>query len=129
MTSFGVEMVGLRELVEKCDATSVALALELKTALLDVAEIVSRETETLLAGDDINFGGRTLAGIKSRVDSSGTAFAQQSLRKSRNLSRRRNNFGGLQMTHGFLPAIHNKSAEIEVAADRAVQSIVTRYFA
>lgn len=128
MSAFAVQIDGLAALVAKCRATSVALETEFREGLLAVADIVAEETVSLFEGSDIDFGAKTIAGVKARVLTEGTAIAQQQLRKSRNLNRRRPNFGPLQMTRGFLPAIDNKQAEIEVAADAAVQAIVSRTF-
>lgn len=122
-----VHVVGLRDLIRSCTVTEVALGVELKAGLLEIAEIVSDETENLMGASPIDFGARTISGITARANASG-AFAQQSRRKSSSLSRRRNNFGGLQMRKGFLPAIENKKDKIEAAAETTVQGIVDRYF-
>lgn len=125
---FTVRVPGLRDLVRACDVTELALGLELRTGLLDVAQIVVDETESLMGGSDVDFGGKTIAGVKARISPGGSAFAQQQLRKSRYPNRRRDNFGPLQMTEGFIPAVQAKQGEIETAAETTVASIVERHF-
>lgn len=124
-----IRIEGLSELYAAARATDVALTVDMKDGLLEVASIVSTETQNLMSGSDIDFGGVTIGGVKARVASDGSAWAQQQARKSRDLSARRPNFGPLQMTQAFLPAVDNKQSEIEETADRVVQEIVTKYFA
>lgn len=123
-----IRIEGLSELYAAARATDVALTVDLKDGLLEVASIVATETQSLMGGSDIDFGGVTIAGVRARVASDGSAWAQQQARKSRDMSARRSNFGALQMTRAFLPAVDNKQGEIEETTERVVQEIVTKYF-
>lgn len=123
-----IQVRGLRQLVKACDSSEIALGVDLRVALRDVAQIVADETKSLLGGSAISFGGRTVGGVRARVASNATAYAEQGLRKSGRQERRRGNFGGLQMTKGFLPAVDDKKAEIDEAADKAVETILERYW-
>lgn len=55
--------------------------------------------------------------IKSKIAKSGAVFVAQTLRRGRDMNRRRANFGGLMMRKAFLPALDRNQAAAEASAE------------
>lgn len=52
-------------------------------------------------------------GVRSKVTKPGNVLVAQTLRRGRDMNRRRANFGGLMMRKAFLPALQKNEAKVE----------------
>lgn len=114
---------GLLELLEAERTVGAKVEGELATALQGVGEIVARETRQKYqpystVGAD---------GVQTKVFVSGV-YVVQTLRKSRNVLRRRSNFGPLMMRKAFLPALRNNENRVAEATAAAVEQAKIRYW-
>jgi hypothetical protein len=57
-------------------------------------------------------------GVKSKVTKPGNVVVAQTLRRGRDMNRRRANFGGLMMRKAFLPALDKHEADVAVSVGK-----------
>lgn len=117
----GVRVEGLTELVRACDILADEVPSRLRDGLkARVGDPVARDARALLVSSTLQTSAttrlKTADGIKAQVTRAGEVLVVQTLRKSRVESRRRHNWGKLQMEHGFLPALERNT-------DRTVRAI------
>lgn len=114
---------GLTDLL-RAEATVGAKTEGLLTdALRGVGEMVARDTRQRYQP----FSPTGAAGVETKVFVSGV-YVVQTLHKSRNLMRRRPNFGPLMMRKAFLPALRDNETRVVEAAEAAVETARLRYW-
>ena len=86
----------------------------LRDGLLKIGERVAVDTRRSYA----EYSVKGSEAIKAKVARTGTVIVAQTLRRGRDMNRRRANFGGLMMTRAFLPALDRHKAEAEASAER-----------
>lgn len=122
-----IRVTGLREFERAILLSEGKLREGVPLALHEAGEIVAKDVRPRLAP----YSEATAAGVVTQVSKSrsyaGTVYVLQSRRKTRVLARRRPNYGGLQMRHGFLPALSAKAPEVELALEALVDSIVSDF--
>lgn len=110
-----VQIIGYRETARAFSRMSGALGPALNAALLEAAEPVAREAQSLVA----HYPGAKTTTIAPRVSTRGV-FVTQRARKKTGL---RADFGALQMVTAFIPALEHHVDEVEAGAQRALTVI------
>lgn len=104
-----VEIQGLRQTLRAFSESQTELDVFLREGLLAISERVAADVRVAYAP----FSAKGAHGVKAKVLRSGNAIVAQSLAKSRTMSRRRRNFGGLMMKDAFLPALERNVPYVE----------------
>lgn len=113
-----VAVRGLAPLIRDFSRMSKTASRELRSALAEVAAPVALDVKFRLGP----YGPREPRGVRVAVRQRGIAV-RQGLRKSKNLSARRSNFGALQMERAFLPALEDNKGIV----DRRVEEFLDRF--
>ena len=109
-------IVGLTQLLEK-ERTVGAKTQGLLTSRLEaVGDVVKDDTSRRY----IEYSTRGAEGVQRKVLTSGL-WVVQTIRKSRDITKRRPNFGPLMMRKAFLPAARDHEETVAAAADLAVR--------
>lgn len=114
---------GLTELLEKERTVGARTEGALTEHLYTVGEQVAADTRGRYLDYSVD-GAHT---IQAKVFVSGL-WVVQTRRKSRNILRRRPDFGPLMMRKAFLPAARNNEDRILLAASLAVEEVKTAYW-
>jgi len=114
-----IRVIGLKEVRAAFRKLEDAPAREFPKALRRVAEPVKQTTANLLGP----YSPRTAAGVRTRIRQTTTATVEQSLRKT---TGQHPNYGGLQMRHGFLPALHQHEDDIMRGIEDMLDDMIRR---
>jgi hypothetical protein len=107
----------LSGLVRACHESNLAIETWLREGLLEAAEWVRKDAAASYAAKSLPGA----MGLKAKVTRPGNAIVAQTLRKSRG-SRRRGNFGSLEMRTSLLPALQSNQPR----ADAQVAGLLNR---
>lgn len=116
-------IVGLTGLLEKERTFGAKVEGPLSAQLLRVGEVVAHDTRARY----VEYSARGAGGVRTKVFTSGL-WVVQTLLKSRDIVKRRPNFGDLMMRHAFLPAAHDNEAYVASAAEVAIEETKARYW-
>lgn len=111
-----VKITGLRELIRAADASGKETKKQVRDRLRTVGELVKGEARSLFA--DIDAG--SAAGYGVSVRRTGLVAVEQRRRKT---TGRRGDYGALQMRRALIPALANKTTEVEAEFERALDDI------
>lgn len=120
-TTFRIQ--GLTELLRKEQTVGAKVEGELATALQGAGGIVARDAAHRYQPFSVRGG----AGIQTKVFVSGV-YVVQTIRKARDVTKRRPNFGPLMMRKAFLPALRDNETKVIAAAEAAVEQARARYW-
>lgn len=102
---------GLRDVTRAVERSDGELDDWLRGGLNDIAEAVAVDVRSAYSV----YSGIGAEHVKAKVTRPGNAIVAQTLRRGRDLNRRRPNFGGLMMRKAFLPALHANEATVEAS--------------
>ena len=114
--SFGstVRVEGLRNLSRIIAQSDEEINVWLREGLLQIGEKVAVDTRQSYA----EYSVPGAAGVKPKVARTGSVMVAQTMRRGRDINKRRANFGGLMMTRAFIPALdRNKEAAVASAEE------------
>lgn len=114
-TASTVRVRGYRETARAFNRMSGALGPTLTAGLKEAAEPVAREAQSLVS----QYAGAKTSTIGPRVSVRGV-YVTQRARKKTGL---RADFGALQMTRAFIPALEHHVDEVEAGAARALELV------
>lgn len=106
-------MRGLRELNRDFRKMKNGLPKELKDELMEAGAIVAVEARSRFA----SISPRSAGGMRERVRGGGLVVVEQKARKT---TGKHPEFGRLQMTRAFLPALDDKAPEVERRLERMI---------
>lgn len=113
-----VRVTGLAEVRRAFNEVAENTPREFPKELRKVAEPVRAATAALLAP----YNSATAAGVKTRIRGA-SALVQQSMRKT---TGQHPNYGGLQMRHGFLPALASNEDEIVKGVEDMLDRVINK---
>ena len=118
-TGSTVRVEGLRDLARIIAQSNEEIDVWLREGLLAIGERVAVDTRQSYA----EYSVPGAAGVKAKVARTGSVIVAQTLRRGRDMNRRRANFGGLMMSRAFLPALDRHKAEAEASAEELLLSL------
>lgn len=110
--TFRVE--GLRNVTRAAAESGGEIDDWLRDGLRDVGEKVAVDVR----GAYRPYSGVGADGVKTKVTRPGNVVVAQTLRRGRDMRRRRSNFGGLMMRKAFLPALAKNEATVAESVER-----------
>ena len=119
MANSTVRVEGLRNLSRIVARSDEEVNVWLREGLLQIGERVAVDTRHSYA----EYSVKGSEAIKAKVARTGTVIVAQTLRRGRDMSRRRANFGGLMMSRAFLPALDRNKAEAEASAEALLRDL------
>ena len=114
-----IRVEGLRNLARVIAKSDEEVNLWLREGLLAIGEKVAVDTRSSYA----EYSAEGAAGVKPKVARTGTVIVAQTMRRGRDMSKRRANFGGLMMSRAFLPALDRNKEEAAASAERLLLSL------
>ena len=114
-----IRVEGLRNLARVIAQSNEEVNVWLREGLLAIGERVAVDTRQSYA----EYSVRGAAGVKPKVARTGTVIVAQTLRRGRDMNRRRANFGGLMMSRAFLPALDRNKEEAAASAEKLLLSL------
>ena len=120
----GVRVVGLLALLAKEQTFGARTDGILTDHLLEIGRKVAIDVSDRY----IDYSPDGAAHVQEKVFAGTGLWVVQTLRKSRNVMRRRPTFGPLMMRKAFLPAAADNQAGVLLAADLAVQEATALYW-
>lgn len=125
MASLGssVRIEGLKNLqraIEECDAELEAW---LKDGLLEIGEHVADDVRKVYA----RYSKKGAERVKAKVMKRGNVLVAQTLSKSRQMNRRRRNFGGLMMREAFMPAAERNESYVLAQGESLLRQLEERW--
>ena len=114
-----IRVEGLRSLARTISKSDEEVDLWLREGLLAIGEKVAVDTRQTYA----EYSVRGAAGVKAKVAKTGTVIVAQTVRRGRDMNRRRANFGGLMMSRAFLPALDRNKEEVAASAEKLLLSL------
>lgn len=118
-----VEIKGLKKLQRLLRESDEALDMWLREGLLDIADHVAVDVRMKYS----EYSETGAKAIRPKVMRSGRVLVAQTMRKSRSMTRRRRDFGGLMMVRAFLPAIDDNKKYIEESALALVEELRVKW--
>ena len=113
MANSTIRVEGLRNLARIVRESDEYVDDWLRDGLLKIGEHVAVDVRERYSP----YSARGAEAIKAKVARTGTVIVAQTLRRGRDMRRRRANFGGLMMSRAFLPALDRHKAEVEASAE------------
>lgn len=123
MASTAVRVKGARQLLRLLDESDAELAAWMRDGLVALGEKVAVDVRDRYAP----YSQPGSAGVKSKLTRPGRLLVAQSMRKSRNMARRRSNFGPLMMKRSFLPAVDDNRDLIDAEALALVERLRVKW--
>lgn len=124
MLDVSLRLNGLQELLEKERTFGAKTEGFLTDRLLELGKDVQRSAQAYYEP----YTQRGADAIQEKVFATSGLWVVQTLRKSRDLSKRRPNFGPLMMRKSFLPAARDNEAKLLPAAQAAVEEARAFYW-
>ena len=123
MAESTIRVEGLRNLARLIRESDEEIDAWLREGLLSIGERVAVDTRSAYAEYSVK-GAET---VKAKVARTGSVIVAQTLRRGRDMNRRRANFGGLMMTRAFLPALDRHKDEAEASAEALLLGMQERW--
>lgn len=114
-----VRVTGIKRLLRLLDESDAETAAWLREGLVEIGQKVADDVQ----GRYSPYSERGAAGVKSKLTRPGRLVVAQTMRKSRNMSLRRRNFGGLMMKRSFLPALDDNQDYVNAEALSLVERL------
>lgn len=123
MAQTSIRVEGLRKLSRTIADSNEEIDHWLKDGLLEIGERVAVDVRSAYSVYSVPGAD----GVKAKVWRTGTTLVAQTMRRGRDMNRRRPNFGGLMMRKAFLPALDKNKDDAERAAERLLDEIAVRW--
>ena len=119
VTGDTIRVEGLRSLARTIAKSDEEIDVWLREGLLAIGERVAVDTRQVYA--DYSVPGAQ--GVRAKVARTGSVIVAQTMRRGRDMNKRRANFGGLMMSRAFLPALDRNKEAVQASAEKLLLSL------
>lgn len=125
MASFGstVRVEGLPKLSRLIREADDDLDLFMREGLYEIGEMVARDVRDKYRP----YSGVGADAVETKIRKAGYVIVAQTLRRGRDMNRRRSNFGGLMMRKAFLPSLGANEEKAAEAANLLLDRVAAKF--